>query len=108
MKKPSKEAIKNAIEQAHGLIKPAATSLGVTRKTLYVWINDDEELKDLVMQERESLIDLAESRLFQNVNDGDTVSILFALKTLGKNRGYIEKQEIDYSEKTIKVNVPEE
>ena len=40
------------------------------------------------------MVDVAEGRLNQAVNNGDLTAIIFTLKTLGKSRGYIERQEL--------------
>ena len=43
---------------------------------------------------REELLDFAESVLFKKVREGHTAELIFFLKTKGKSRGYIERQEI--------------
>ena len=42
----------------------------------------------------ETTIDFVESQLLKNINEGDTTSIIFFLKTKAKHRGYVERQEI--------------
>ena len=44
--------------------------------------------------ERESLLDLAEGSLFDQVRKGNITAIIFTLKTIGKHRGYVERQEV--------------
>ena len=44
---------------------------------------------------KESLLDLAESKLMENINNNENIAIIFYLKTKGKQRGYIEKQEVE-------------
>ena len=78
--------------EALGNISVAAESLGVVRNTLVKWV-EEEELKDVVVQARNARLDFAESKLDQNINNGDTTAIIFLLKTLGKDRGYVERQE---------------
>ena len=48
----------------------------------------------MVHDAREEKIDFIESKLFEKIRKGDTISIIFALKTLAKSRGYVERQEI--------------
>ena len=38
---------------------------------------------------------MAESKLMENINGNDNTSIIFFLKTKGKKRGYVEKQEVE-------------
>ena len=40
------------------------------------------------------MVDIAESALLKNVLAGDNCAIIFTLKTIGKSRGYVERQEI--------------
>jgi hypothetical protein len=69
--------------------------LDVERKTLYIWI-EEEDLKDALVEGRNSRIDFVESKLDQKINDGDTTAIIFFLKTQGKERGYVERQEFNH------------
>jgi hypothetical protein len=39
-------------------------------------------------------LDFAESQLHKQVKEGNTTATIFLLKTKGKKRGYIERQEI--------------
>lgn len=82
--------------RSFGNISVAAKSFGVERQTMYNWIKKDE--LELSLEEgRETLLDMAENKLAKNIGDGDTTSLIFFLKTQGKKRGYIEKQEIDHT-----------
>lgn len=49
----------------------------------------------MLEEAEESVIDNAESKLLQHINDGDVTSLIFFLKTRGKKRGYIERVEQD-------------
>tara|TARA_R110000765_G_scaffold54082_3_gene108065 strand:- start:1138 stop:1497 length:360 start_codon:yes stop_codon:yes gene_type:complete len=100
----TEEQIKDAITKAGGFITIACKSLGCTRKTIYNYIDKYPELKEVVTDIREHYLDIAEASLIQKVKDGHTPELLFFLKTQGKNRGYIEKQQLDLSSGDNKIN----
>jgi len=102
------ETIITALNKNRGLLKNTAKSLkhdgkSIARSTLYVWIygNDkaqppippDDELVQAVINAREDAIDYVESQLFKNIKRREKTSIIFYLKTIGKDRGYVERQE---------------
>jgi hypothetical protein len=50
------------------------------------------------------MIDNAESKLYAKVVEGDTTALIFFLKTQGRSRGYVEKQETETSgELTVRI-----
>ena len=78
-----------------GNITEACKASNVGRQTYYDWIDKDEDFKQQCEDVGESLLDLAENKLLEKINKYDTTSIIFFLKTKGKKRGYIEKQEFE-------------
>ena len=60
---------------------------------MYNWIKKDEELREAKRQAEESMLDMAEGALYSNVQEGREASIFFLLKTKGKDRGYVEREE---------------
>ena len=98
------EQVKDAIKKAGGFISMACKSLGCTRKTIYNYLDKYPELKDVVNDIREHYLDIAEASLIQKVKDGNTTELLFYLKTQGKNRGYVEKQQLDLSSGDNQIN----
>ena len=84
-----------SLKKNNGNISVACIAANIGRQTYYDWIEKDEVFKQDADDAQESLIDLAESKLMENIEDNDNTSIIFFLKTKGKKRGYIEKQEID-------------
>ena len=93
IKRPANHIIIKAIEKAGGLIKPTARALNVSRKSVYNWIEKDPELQEAKRQAEESMLDMAEGALYTNVQEGREASIFFLLKTKGKERGYVEREE---------------
>lgn len=92
--KVSTEAILEAIKKCRGNLSRAADRLGICRQTL-----DSRRKSEAVIQStldtcRERFLDETED-VFQNkVLAGDTVSMLFALKTIGKKRGYDQDRDV--------------
>ncbi len=93
MKKPERSVIEKAIVKAFGNLSAASKSLGVDRVSLYKWIEQDG-LEQAVIEGRNSRLDFVEGKLDQKIDGGDTTAIIFFLKTQGKSRGYVERQEI--------------
>lgn len=90
-----KQMIKT-LHQTLGVVSPACELVGIARSTHYRWMETDNEYKVLVNDIQNFQLDFVESKLFENVNSNDTTAIIFYLKTRGRERGYIEKQEIKH------------
>ncbi|MDR2138799.1 MAG: hypothetical protein LBP50_04545 [Tannerella sp.] len=92
-----------------------ASSLGVDRTTVYLWCKKNPEYEQALNDSRESFIDIAETQLQTLVKgipdiaideEGNKVfagwkvppsesAIIFTLRTLGKRRGFTERQDVD-------------
>jgi hypothetical protein len=81
------------LKKSAGNVSVACSKVGIDRGTHYNWSQQNPHYKKAVDDIQESLIDLAESKLMQKINDGDTTSTIFFLKTKGKSRGYVERTE---------------
>ena len=104
-------------------ITKACEAMEMSRQTFYDWMNSDAEFKVEAENAREERLDHLEDKLFELVDgatydalthEGEIVrlqdkpnptSVIFALKTLGKHRGYIERQEIDATIQPVQINV---
>ncbi len=86
--------IEHAIKQTAGNVSQAAKALQVSRTTVHKRIAKSEKLREVLRDTREELIDIAESALRREVLDGNITAIIFTLKTQGKARGYVERQEV--------------
>jgi len=85
------EEIESALRTTSGNVSAAARGLSIGRATLYRRIAESKTLQQVLVDAREELVDLAETMLRRNVMDGNMQAIMFALRTLGKNRGYVER-----------------
>ena len=91
--------IKKAIKGSGAIISTIAKKLNCEWHTAKKYIEAHEETKKALKDEKEGMLDFAESMLMKNIQEQDTTSIIFYLKTKGKKRGYTEKQEIDHKVK---------
>jgi len=93
-----REELISAIWAAQGKVTVAAQRLGCTVRTIYNYANKYATVQNAIDEARamwdEKLVDLAELKLFQEVNDGSAWAIKYALSTKGKSRGYVERQEV--------------
>tara|TARA_R110000744_G_scaffold275082_1_gene388046 strand:+ start:4508 stop:4912 length:405 start_codon:yes stop_codon:yes gene_type:complete len=94
-----------ALEKTLGIVTTACKKTGVSRTQYYIWLNEDKEFKKQVDAVEGIAIDFAESKLLENIKEQKETSIIFYLKTKGKKRGYIEKQEIDHTTKGESINL---
>ena len=110
-----KKAMIEAMRKSLGRVKDACEKVDIARSTHYAWMKDDLEYKEAIEAVGEEAIDYVESKLFELI-DGPTRDILtedgpqtvkdapnataciFYLKTKGKKRGYVERQEITGSD----------
>ena len=89
-----KKAIIEALEKHLGIVTTACRIVGVGRTTFYGWLKDDEEFAKEVEDIQNVALDFAESQLHKQIGDGNTSATIFYLKTKGKGRGFVERQEI--------------
>lgn len=88
MPRYSKRAIKKAIEGSNGLITVVADRLGCQRSTIYRRLAKDDELRRILDDETETVLDITENKLFEQIMSGNITAIIFMLKTRGRERGY--------------------
>jgi hypothetical protein len=81
------------LKNKSGNISSACEAIGIGRTTFYDWCKKDKKFNEEVEAAAESLIDLAESKLVEKINDGNISAITFLLKTKGRKRGYSENAD---------------
>jgi hypothetical protein len=96
-KQQTKKALIGALKETLGVVTAACEAVGVDRATFYRYYNDDEDFQKEVKDMQEYALDFAESALFKSIKKGSDTATIFFLKTKGKDRGYIEKQEIQHN-----------
>lgn len=92
-----KKAMIEALEKSLGIVTTACKMVGICRSSHYDWYNSDMEYKEAVDGIADLTLDFVESKLHKQIEKGEVSSTIFYLKTKGKKRGYIEKQEIEHT-----------
>lgn len=91
-----KKAVIDALEKTLGVVTTACKQVGIGRTQFYEWLKTDEGFRKQVEDIQNVALDYAESQLHKQIGDGSTAATIFYLKTKGKNRGYVERQEIQH------------
>lgn len=87
-----------ALVRERGNVAAVAREFGVARSSVAEMVDANADLKRVVRDAREAMKDEAEDSLCKAVRKGEAWAVCFFLKTQAKDRGYIEKQEIETSE----------
>ena len=100
----SKEAFIIAYKENFGNITIACESAGVGRGQYKSWCDKDPEFRQRLaeIEPEEIMLDFGEHKLMERVAKGDTLATMFLLKTKGKRRGYIERQEVAHEGDVVK------
>lgn len=93
-KRYSRAAIKKAITNSRGIKTAICQRLECSRQTLDNYLKRYPDLAALVNAERETIVDLAETKLLKALQGEDMRAILFVLETMGKGRGWSKRTEI--------------
>jgi poly-gamma-glutamate capsule biosynthesis protein CapA/YwtB (metallophosphatase superfamily) len=98
-----KELMIEALRKSLGIVTTACLNVGIERSTHYDWLKSDPDYKAKVEALDDVVLDFAESQLHKRINEGSDTATIFFLKTKGKKRGYIEKQEITQTNLNVEV-----
>ena len=103
-----KKGLIKALEKSLGVVTTACKQVGIGRTTFYNYYNEDKIFAKQVDDIENVALDFAESQLHKQIQDGSTAATIFLLKTKGKKRGYVERQEItgaDGMPKDVKIEI---
>jgi hypothetical protein len=92
-----KKQLIDALTKSLGIVTTACKEVGISRTTFYQYMKDDKEFKEEIESIEDIALDFAESKLHKLIQDGIPAATIFYLKTKGKKRGYIEKQQLEHS-----------
>lgn len=86
--------IMGALKACGGKVYLAADRLGCAPQTIKNHMAKNPEMAQYVEDMRTKMVDMAELKFQQAIKNGEHWAIAMALKTLGKDRGYVERQEV--------------
>jgi hypothetical protein len=89
------EKIAEALRASAGFFAPAGAMLGLTRSAIGWRVKRSPLLQEVLRETKESLLDIAESELLKKIKAGNMTALCFFLKCRGKDRGYIERSEVN-------------
>lgn len=88
------EQVAAALKETRGMVYLAADRLGCSHVTIQNYVKRFKVVEEAYNTQRGRLIDTAELALWKGVQEGEQWAVLFALRTLGKDRGFVERQEV--------------
>jgi hypothetical protein len=97
-RKVGKKRFREAISECYGIVGDVCKALNISRSSYYNYLRD-YDLKDVVKESRNTIVDIAESQLMRHVTEvnggfGDFQAIKFVLSTFGKDAGWTTRTEI--------------
>lgn len=92
-KRNKKSEFLQVYKKALGNVSVSCRNYGIERQTFYNWYNSDARFKEKCDEVKELRKDFIESAIDKRIAAGDTTMIIFAAKTICKDRGYVEKVE---------------
>lgn len=87
------EDVAAALKAANGFVSVAAEALGCSYSTVHRHITEHDICRQACVDSRCKMLDFTESKLFTAIKNGESWAIALYLKTQGKERGYVERQE---------------
>jgi hypothetical protein len=93
----SKQQVMDALREAKGMASLAARKLGCDVDTVLIYCKRYSDVEAVKQEARIEILDEAEIRLWQAIRRDESWAIAFALKTIGRSRGYAERVDLTVS-----------
>jgi hypothetical protein len=90
----NKKIFLQALAEHRGIVTKACNATGISRTQVYKWRDEDTTFVDQINEVQQIVLDFAEDKLFEHIDNDNVPSLIFFLKCRGKERGYVERQEI--------------
>ena len=97
--------VADAIRECQGFVTKAAGKLDCSVATIYNYVNRYQSVQEARDESREAMLDFAEGKLLSLIRKGNVAATIFFLKTQGKSRGYIERQEVDSKQVSLNIDM---
>ena len=97
MAKLTNRGIAKLLIEKHGNQAAVAKAFGVSRSAVNIRILQSDHLRRICIEARETIKDHAESALHVALLRSEPWAVCFFLKCQAKDRGYVERQEVDHS-----------
>jgi len=88
------KSIVDAVNSVNGMVYLAARKIGCNPQTIYNRMGKVPAIREAVENARGEMVDISEQKLRAAVMNGEPWAVAMVLKTLGKSRGYVERQEV--------------
>jgi hypothetical protein len=93
----TKHQVMDALRASKGMASIAAQRLGCDVDTVLIYCRRYSDVEAVKQEARIEILDEAELRLWQAIRRDESWAIAFALKTLGRSRGYGERLDLNVS-----------
>lgn len=90
-----RKRVKESIPKSAGIMSTIAARLGCSWNAARDFIVADPELSQMLQNEMEGVLDMAESVVYQSAKDGNTHDAKWLLSKKGKARGFGDKVEVE-------------
>lgn len=97
----NKKLLLKSLQKNQGLVSTSCVEVGVSQEFYYWHYHKDEKFKAEVDLINEKVIDFAESKLYEKIQEGSEKSIHFLLRYRGRKRGYTDSIDITSDGKNI-------
>ena len=104
--KNNKKIMIKELIKSFGNITSACLKTNIDRQTFYNWMEDDNKFKNKVDEVPEITLDFFEAQLIKLAKEKNPQVVMFYLKTKGKKRDYVERQEIEtHAVQDVTINI---
>ena len=105
-KRPTASELVDKIREARGNVSAIARAYNTPRTTVYGWIDSYETTKQELADQRQLVVDVAESVLFRKVVAGELNAVFYTLNNMAEARGRgWGKKEVDITSGGEKLSI---